>query len=96
MDGASLGDVLAGGAGGWRADFLYTAPSFGKGAVEERALVEAEWKYVRIRAEGQEEEVLFDLVGDPDERTNLAGEHPEVLERLRARMAEEQARLGDA
>jgi len=96
VDGASLGAVLAGDAAGWRTDFLYTAPSFGQGAVEERALVEAGWKYVRIRGEGQEEEVLFDLDRDPGERTNVAADHPEVLERLRARMAVEQARLGDA
>ena len=98
VDGVSLAPLWSQGGGPWREDFLYMAPSFGEGAVTERSLVEAGWKYVRIRAEGQEEEVLFDLSADPDERVDLVHEprHAQVLERLRARMAAEQGRLEDA
>jgi N-acetylglucosamine-6-sulfatase len=98
VDGTSLAPLWSEEDEPWRQDFLYMAPSFGEGAVSERSVVEAGWKYVRIRAEGQEEEVLFDLAADPDERVDLARDpgHAEILARLRARMTLEQERLGDA
>jgi len=73
------------------------APSFGEGAVVERALVEVGGKYVRIQAEGKVEEVLFDLASDPGERSDLAREpsRGETLSRMRTRMANERTRLGD-
>ncbi len=42
------------------------------------------------------EDALYDLVGDPGETRNLAGEHPEVLADLRRRADEARRRFGDA
>lgn len=100
VDGASLAPLWSGDPeppAGWRTDFLYMAPSFGEGAVVERALVEVGGKYVRIQAEGKVEEVLFDLASDPGERSDLAREpsRGETLSRMRTRMANERTRLGD-
>ena len=83
-------------AAAWRQRFLYLAPGFGQGAVVERAVVEARWKYVSIRAEGKHEELLFDLGADPDERTSLARDpaHAAEVVRLREAMREEIERLG--
>jgi len=96
VQGTSLAPLWRDPAAAWRQRFLYLAPAFGQGAVVERAVVEARWKYVSIRAEGKHEELLFDLDADPDERTNLARDpaHTAELERLREAMREEIERLG--
>ncbi len=96
LQGASLTPLWRDPAAAWRQRFLYLAPAFGQGAVVERALVEARWKYVKIEAEGKREEVLFDLHADPDERHNLARDpaHAAELERLREAMRAEMERLG--
>jgi arylsulfatase A-like enzyme len=47
---------------------------------EQRAVVDWPWKLIEYPREDRRE--LFDLVADPDERTDLAGERPEVVSRL--------------
>ena len=48
-----------------------------------RYVREGRWKYIhKIEPE------LFDLMMDPGENSNLAADHPEVVERLRARLTE--------
>ena len=96
MDGRSLLPELAGEQPG-RERFLYLAPGFGGGKVIERAIVELRYKYVRLQAEGQTEELLFDLEQDPDERSNLAEQPAQAseLERLRALMDAELSALGE-
>ncbi|MDA1266087.1 MAG: sulfatase-like hydrolase/transferase [Planctomycetota bacterium] len=81
----------------WRDEFLYMAPSFGQGAVVERALVEERWKYIHVVNDPHEEEILFDRAADPDERVNLVGEpqHQAELERMRATTLRLRAGLGD-
>jgi arylsulfatase A-like enzyme len=73
-DGEDLAAALAGGGAHprkllWR----YKAGS-------QRALREADWKYLRIAGN----EFLFDVVQDPRERANLKDRHPGVFERLKA------------
>ncbi len=96
LQGTSLAPLWRDPAAAWRERFLYLAPGFGQGAVVERAVVEARWKYVHIDVEGQREELLFDLHADPDERENLARDpaHTAELERLREAMRAELERLG--
>lgn len=95
VQGESFAPLLADAAPHpWRQRFLYQAPTFSLGQVEERALVERRWKYVRFDAPVFEE-MLFDLENDSDERVNLARE-PEAeaqLARLRVGLQEELARL---
>ena len=43
---------------------------------------EGDWKYVFLANGGRE--LLFDLAADPQERTNRSGDHPAVVDRLRA------------
>jgi arylsulfatase A-like enzyme len=47
---------------------------------------EPPWKLLYLE-DGRE--FLFDLVADPEERSNVAARHPEVVARLRRRLAEE-------
>ena len=48
-----------------------------------RYVREGRWKYIH-----KVEPELFDLMMDPGETNNLAADHPEVVERLRARLTE--------
>jgi Tfp pilus assembly protein PilF len=48
-----------------------------------RYVREGRWKYIH-----KVEPELFDMMTDPDETQNLATDHPEVVERLRARLTE--------
>ena len=43
------------------------------------------WKLIHYeRIDGKEVDVLYDMEKDPAETVNAAGDHPEVVERLRA------------
>jgi len=55
--------------------------AFGSSAI--RTFREGRWKYIH-----KLEPELYDVVADPGETSNLASSHPEIVERLRARMAE--------
>lgn len=53
------------------------------------AVFEGDWKYVRSAERQQEPRpMLFRISEDPNEKNDLAAEHPEIVERLRARGAE--------
>lgn len=96
--GRSLAPLWSGEVSDWREDFLYLAPDFGgETGMFERAIVGERWKYVRFQTEGVTEELLFDRQADPDERRNAAGDPAAApaLRRLRAKLVEELARLGD-
>lgn len=76
--------------------FLYQAPAFGGATgVQERGVVEKDWKYLVFEAPGMRDEALFHLATDPDERVDLAGdpEHQAVRDRLAEWLAAEQARI---
>lgn len=89
VDGHSLRGLWSGKAvESWRRDILYVAPYMDvRGGSLQLAVRDREYKYLRLRA-GAIEEALFDLVADPGERHNLAGDpaQRERLEALRARM----------
>ena len=51
-------------------------------AASGRAYRTSEWKYVRT----DEDERLFDLQADPDERENVVGDHADIVERLSAEL----------
>lgn len=45
-----------------------------------------DWKLLQLRQKGKKQTLLFDLSNDLSEATNLASEHPEIVERLQKRM----------
>ncbi|MHC5209575.1 MAG: sulfatase family protein [Planctomycetota bacterium] len=47
----------------------------------ESSIIDGRWKYTRTEPDGRDH--LYDLVQDPSERRNLAGEHPDLMDRLR-------------
>ena len=65
----------------------------------QHAVREGNWKYLRMdkprprSSRPEAGELLFDLSRDPQERQNVAGSHPEVLERLRRLYTEWEAGL---
>jgi arylsulfatase A-like enzyme len=66
----------------------------------QRAVRQGKWKYLRIDKQPpgakmrlDTGEFLFDLEADPRETTNLAGKHPEIVERLRTLYADWEASL---
>jgi len=63
--------------------------------LETRTVRTVEWKYSRRHPDGPDE--LYDMVGDPGERQNLADDpaHAEVVEQMRARLAEFFGRYAD-
>lgn len=71
-------------------DFLYWEfPSY-KG---QQAVRMGKWKGIRKNIfEGNMEIELYDLEDDLEEQNNIAGEHPEIVEKLKAIMAQEHER----
>jgi len=109
MDGMSLKPFVEGYPAFWRDDLFLESLYTGRDTPFQEGIREGRWKYIRMfdapkkYAEGDVEftdrdpdfEMLFDLEGDPAEKTNLvesmAGS--EVLARLRARCAAGSAEL---
>ncbi len=91
LDGRNLLSLFANPAADWREDWVYIAPYRPKKKPPLLALRTSRWKYIRYTGPANEEE-LFDLELDPDERNNLArapaSQHQlEIMrERLRAGM----------
>lgn len=94
-EGVSLVPQLRDPSAPGRDAFLYVGPKF-DGGTAEHAVVERDWKYVRFIRKNDGQEALFDLVNDPDERTNVVGlpTNAEVLGRMRTFYRAELERLG--
>jgi arylsulfatase A-like enzyme len=78
VQGRSLVPLLDGSAAALRSSWLYVHPY--KDSPNSVGACTDEWKYL-LHRRGVPEEQLIDLVHDPGERTNLAGD-PEYAERL--------------
>lgn len=98
MQGRSLAPLLRGTPVTWREDWFYEHDLHpGEGYLPSIEGVRTrDWKYVTYLDERSDREALFDLRGDPDERSDLSGrpEHAATLERLRARWREQRAAAG--
>jgi arylsulfatase len=70
-----------------RHEFLYWEfPSYGG----QQAVIEGDWKAVRQNlSKGAIKTELYDLAKDPNETTDVAAKHPDVLARLEARMKQQ-------
>jgi uncharacterized sulfatase len=81
IDGKDIMPLLESGAGSPHEYFFYVYPR------RLEAVRDAEWK-LRITRDGSDRIVteLFHLTVDPYERFNVAGQHPEVVERLKSQM----------
>jgi arylsulfatase A-like enzyme len=89
-DGLSLAAALEGKAAAPADRFLYRELTEGKW----QAVTDGRWKAVRRAAGPHEPErarptELFDLAADPSETTDVAAEHPEIVQRLAALMDRE-------
>lgn len=84
IDGLSMADVLTGSGSPPSHDYLYWE-FYERGSAQ--AVRMGNWKGVRQPMLSGPIE-LYDLSTDPDESENLASQHPEIVERIRAIMAE--------
>jgi arylsulfatase A len=87
LDGISFLPTLLGKGEQAKHNFLYWEfPGYGG----QQAVREGDWKAVRQKL-GQKKIVteLYDLKADPNETTDVAAKHPDVLKRLEQRMAEQ-------
>ena len=93
MEGSSLVPVIHGQTVPWRNDFLFEHlfpdPMIRRSA----GVIGGRFKYLRYLDPNPNYEVLYDLVNDPNETTNIAAEprYAAVLDRLRTRYAELEA-----
>ncbi len=63
------------------------APS-GVQTVSQAAIRDGSWKLVTTLEDARVADALYDLADDPNERRNRAADHPDVVERLKARLRE--------
>ncbi len=89
LDGISMLPALLGQAAPQRAhlywDYGHTRGNY------KQAVRDGDWKAIRNRADAAIE--LYDLKADPGETHDVAGDHPEIVERMARQMAE--ARVDD-
>ncbi len=86
LDGRSLVDLAAG-----RTDRSASLLVAEQGESREqfcKTIVDGDWKLMLFFVDGEYRPVLFDLARDPRELRNVAVQHPEVVERLTARLWE--------
>ena len=81
LDGMDVWSAISAGAESPRQDVVYNVEMF-RGAVRE-----GDWKLVKSAPLPSRLE-LFDIAKDPSETANLAGEHPEIVAKLEARIEE--------
>lgn len=85
LDGLSLANVLRGQPAPEHDELYWELPSYAGG---QQALRTGRWKAVRRNTKkGGDAIELYDLASDPGESRDLAAEQPELVERLRARLA---------
>ena len=60
----------------------------GVSTISQHAIRDGSWKLVTSLDDESVADALYDLAADPRERRNLASAHPEVVERLKARLRE--------
>jgi len=65
-----------------------TGTPSGVATVSQAAIRDGSWKLVTTLEDAAVADALYDLVADPDERRNRAADHPDVVERLKARLRE--------
>jgi arylsulfatase A-like enzyme len=65
-----------------------TGDPSGVRTMSQHAIRDGSWKLVTSLEDASVADALYDLAADPRERRNLAGEHPEVVERLKERLRE--------
>lgn len=87
LDGESLLPVLLGAAPARERTLYWEFPGYGS----QQALRDGDWSLVRrdLAHSDRTTTELFDLAADPAQEHDLAAEHPELVERMLARMAEE-------
>lgn len=99
IDGVDISSLLKGGDDSPRKEFLYFKP---RGEIE--GIREGNWKLLvkypeknrELDTKAKPNVLLFDLGNDIGEKTNLADKHPDIVQRLRHRMMEQDAVLSDA
>jgi arylsulfatase A-like enzyme len=93
LDGMDLLPHLRGNAGLTERTVFWRSTRWGV----QHAVRQGDWKYLRFNTRHPEAtrpdigELLFDVGRDPAEKENVAGSHPEILERLRRLYAEWEA-----
>lgn len=65
-----------------------TGDPSGVRTVSQHAIRDGSWKLVTSLEDGSVADALYDLAADPREQRNLAGQHSDVVERLKARLRE--------
>ncbi|MEX0904268.1 MAG: sulfatase [Balneolaceae bacterium] len=86
QDGVSLAPLLAGNTIGERPLFWHY-PHYGNQGERPSSMIrEGEWKLVRYHADSSE--VLFNLVEDLQERSELSDQHPQVAGRLSQKLSD--------
>jgi arylsulfatase A-like enzyme len=78
LDGMDMWDVFTGGKPSPRTEVVHNLPNGGTGEMGQMSICQGDWKLV-----GNE---LYDLSNDPGERTDLARKHPEIYQKLNARI----------
>ena len=87
-DGYSFAPALWGNGIMGTHEFLYW--EFPEGPQQQAVLLEGRWKGIRpALRKGSLAVELYDLDNDPGETTDVAGEHPEIVERIEMVMAEQ-------
>jgi arylsulfatase A-like enzyme len=92
LDGVSLLPLLRGEQLAGRTLF-WDYPHYGnQGGAPGSAVREGKWKLIEWREDDSLE--LYDLEADPSEKHNLAVKHPEVAERLHAKLTKWREEIG--
>jgi arylsulfatase A len=86
-DGISIVPTLLGKAGQPKHEFLYWEAAGANQGVNSQAIRWGEWKAIRTRPAGKWE--LYNLKQDEKELTNVAAEHPDVIQKVEAIVAAE-------
>ena len=78
LDGMDMWDVFIGRKPSPRTEVVHNLPNGGTGEMGEMSMCQGPWKLVG--------KALFDLSSDPGEKTDLAAKHPDIYQKLNARI----------